>query len=199
MALAHRYPEQQPLTSGYMSEADYLVAEQHAEEKHEYVDGKLYAMADASKRHNRIAMNFVMHLSMAARQSSCAVYASDVKVRSLKHKSYYYPDVVVSCGDDNADPYYLEKPCLIVEVVSASTARKDYLEKTVAYQAIPSLQAYLLVAQDEAAVDVLLRDTDGWVLQRYEGVETNLTLPCLNLELTLAMLYEGVTFCNESA
>lgn len=109
--------------------------------------------------------------------------------------AHYYPDVVVGCAeDDDADDYYLEKPCLIVEVSSESTIRKDYLEKALVYQAIPSsLQAYLIVAQDKPQVDMLIRNTEsGWDLQQFDRLEDEITLPCLDLTLSLRVVYAGV-------
>lgn len=194
MSLAQQLDIPTAPSDGYVSETAYLAAEKAADERHEYINGKIYAMAGSSKRHNRIAMNCAMHLGMAARQSPCNVYASDVKVRVQKRNSYYYPDVVVGCAeDDNDDDYYLEKPCLIVEVSSNSTVRKDYLEKSLAYQTIASLQAYLIVAQDKPLVDMLVRDESGaWELQQFDQLTDSIHLPCLDLSLTLAMLYEGL-------
>ena len=102
-----------------MTEDEYLAGEKTAETRHEYVNGHVYAMAGASKTHNRIARNFITSLSEAADQSGCEIYFSDIKVRAEKYKSYYYPDIVLSCEDDNENDYYLSNPCLIVEVASA--------------------------------------------------------------------------------
>lgn len=179
--------------SSFVSEADYLTGEQQATERHEYVNGRVYAMAGASKRHNRIAMNCVVQMTLAARNSPCTVYASDIKVHATKHHSYYYPDVVVGCESDETSDYVLEKPCLIVEVSSDSTLRKDYLEKSLAYQAMPSLKAYLIVAQDKVQVDMLVRDVEGaWELQQFNELEAELSLPCPSLSLSVASIYEGL-------
>lgn len=40
-----------------IDEADYLHREEAATDKHELVDGEIFAMAGASERHNRIAGN----------------------------------------------------------------------------------------------------------------------------------------------
>lgn len=178
----------------YISEEDYLEGEKSATERHEYVDGKIHLMAGASKRHNRIARNFIISMEAGADQANCEVFFSDIKVRAAKHKTYYYPDVVVGCAeDDDADEYYLEKPCLIVEVTSSSTLRKDYLEKALVYQAIPSLQAYLIAAQDKPQVDMLVRDAEGsWELQQFDDLEDEITLPCLGITLSLTNIYAGV-------
>ena len=144
----------------YMTEDEYLAGEKKANTRHEYVNGHVYAMAGASKNHNRIARNFITRMADAADQKGCETYFSDIKVRSEKYKTYYYPDIVLS-GEDDGNDYFLENPCLIVEVTSASTLRKDYLEKALSYQSIESLQAYLIVSQDKPQVDMLVRNTEG--------------------------------------
>ncbi|OQX15251.1 MAG: hypothetical protein BWK73_07425 [Thiothrix lacustris] len=180
----------------YITEAEYLEAEKLAEERHEYVDGQVYAMAGASRRHSRIAVNFARKLALVDRQGNpCDIYLSDVKVRAQRAKSYYYPDVLVGCQQDEADEYYLEKPCLIVEVTSKSTEWKDYTEKALAYQKLASLQVYLIVAQDQPLVTLYYRDAEtGWEVARFDEMEQVLTLPCPDCTLTLADIYEGVDF-----
>lgn len=178
----------------YLSEQDYLAQEQGAEERHEYVDGQQYLMAGTSKRHNRIARNFITQLAVAAQTQGCEVYFSDIKVRAEQYKSYYYPDVVVGCENDETNDYYLEKPCLIVEVTSDSTLRKDYLEKAVAYQSIPTLQAYLIVAQDKPLVDRLMRTERGWWLSQFTALSDEISLPCLNTVLSVEQVYLGISF-----
>lgn len=178
----------------YITEAEYLEGEKLAEERHEYIDGRIYAMAGASKRHNRIAGN-CYRAFMDKGNGQCEAFMGDLKVRaSTQRKTYYYPDVVVGCAeDDNADEYYLEKPCLIVEVSSDSTIRKDYLEKALAYQAIPSLQAYLIVAQDKPLVDMLARNAEGsWDLHQFDRLKDEISLPCLDMTLSLQTIYLGV-------
>jgi len=179
----------------YITEDEYLSGEKEADIRHEYVNGHIYAMAGASKRHNRIARNFITRMADAADKQNCETYFSDIKVRSEKYKTYYYPDIVLSCDGDDENDYFLEKPCLIVEVTSASTMRKDYLEKALSYQAIDSLQAYLIVAQDKPQVDMLTRNADqSWELQQFSELENVITLPCLEIPLILEEIYSGVTF-----
>lgn len=178
-----------------ITEAEYLEGEKFAEERHEYVDGVVYAMAGASRRHNSIAFNIAFHLRLASRDKPCDIHLSDVKAKAQRSKAYYYPDVIVSCEQDEADEYYLEKPCLIVEVTSKSTQWKDFTEKAVAYQKLASLQVYLVVAQDQPQVTMFYRDAEGaWDVARFDNLEQSLTLPCPESTLTLAEIYEGVDF-----
>lgn len=179
----------------YITEDEYLAGEKKADTRHEYVNGHVYAMAGASKRHNRIARNFITSMSEVADKQGCETYFSDIKVRSEKYKTYYYPDIALSCDDDDENEYFLEKPCLIVEVTSTSTMRKDYLEKALSYQSIDSLQAYLIVAQDKPQVDMLVRNADkSWELQQFSELDNELVLPCLEMPLTLQEIYSGVEF-----
>lgn len=184
------------LDNDYISEAEYLEGEKYAPERHEYVDGAVYAMAGATRRHNDIAVNLTSLLRPLTRGTPCKVNSSDVKVRAAGHKTYYYPDVIVGCEADDNNEYYLEKPCLIIEVTSKSTEWKDRHEKVMAYQTLDTLQAYLVVAQDKPHVTMFYREQDSgnWWVKAYEGMETTLPIPCPELEMTLADVYEGVDF-----
>ena len=190
--LAIKTPDNPP----HITEQEYLEGEKLAEVRHEYVNGVVYAMAGTSRRHNRIAVNFARKLSLTDRQGNpCEIYLSDVKIRVQRAKSYYYPDVIVGCQHDEADDYYLENPCLIVEVTSKSTQWKDFTEKAVAYQKLASLQVYLIAAQDQPQVTLFYRDTEGtWDVARFDDLEQSLILPCPDSTLTLADIYEGVDF-----
>lgn len=182
----------------YISTQEYLDGEKISDLRHEYIDGQVFAMAGSSVRHNRIAMNIVNFLYNAADTQGgiCEVFSSDIKV-SIKHrKSFYYPDVLLSCDEtDNEDPYYKNNPCLLVEVLSNSTKDKDRVEKLLAYQTIDSLQAYIMVAQDHASVIVVSKNEQGeWFSHRYSEHDEQIILPCLDAELPVAQIYKRVVF-----
>ena len=44
--------------TGFISIADYLESELNRDIKHEYLDGQIYAMAGASKNHQRIIIEY---------------------------------------------------------------------------------------------------------------------------------------------
>ena len=178
-----------------ITEHDYLHGEKLSSERHEYVDGQVYLMAGASKHHSEIAVNLTTALRLGSRKTACKVYASDMKVRVVGRKTYYYPDVVVSCESDDADNYYLEKPCLIIEVLSASTAKRDRSEKLLAYMNIPTLQTYLLVEQDKVEVEIFYKDIEGrWWVETFNDLTAVLQLSCPELSISLAEIYEGIEF-----
>ncbi len=189
-------PTAENLNCHYISEEEYLESEKYSDIKYEYINGQVYAMAGGSKRHNSITLNIAFALRSGAKGSSCEIYSSDVKVRIKNRKTYYYPDVVVACDkSDNADNHYLEKPCLIVEVLSPSTERKDATEKLLAYQAIESLQYYLLVEQRKCHISLIYPQENGqWEIDYYTNMDDIILLNCPAMELAVKDIYETVQF-----
>lgn len=173
---------------------DYLEGEQHSTLRHEYIAGQVFAMAGASETHNRIAGNLFFHLRAAARGTPCGVFIGDMKVQVRAHEAFYYPDVILGCADDDSEPFYKSAPCLIAEVLSASTELTDRREKLIAYRTLPSLRYYLLIAQERRLVELYRRDEAGeWLHQVYDG-SGEITINCSPLQprLTLDELYEDV-------
>ena len=169
----------------------YLELEEASPVRHEYVAGVMHAFAGTSKRHNRIALNLAKILSIAAASGPCRVYMSDVKLRAASD-AYYYPDVMVACGAEGADPFVEETPCLVVEITSPSTAVIDRREKLVAYKRIPTLEAYVIVEQDERRVQRHWRDQQGvWWEAEVSGAG-RVPIPCPEVTLTLDEIYDGL-------
>lgn len=144
---------------------DYLEAERDAEVKHEWLDGFVYAMAGGSVEHGRLAANMMAALRsrLAGR---CTILSSDVMVFARKTNLATYPDGSVVCGP--LDIQRIERhgkvigeavthPTFIIEVLSDSTEAYDRGEKFAHYMRIPSLQAYILVAQTHRRIEVFHR------------------------------------------
>lgn len=165
---------------------DYLEGEKDAAVRHEYVDGEVFAMAGGSRAHNTVSGNIHTALNLAARRSNCRAYINDMKV-SIDENIFYYPDVMFDCGADS-DDYYVNKPCVIVEVISPSTVRTDMNEKRYAYQTLTSLQLYLLVDSRKQFVLGYYRTKKGWEERHFEEGET-VPIPCADLSLTFEDIY----------
>ncbi|MBU2760673.1 Uma2 family endonuclease [Acidithiobacillus sulfurivorans] len=177
-----------------LSVKEYLEGEERADIRHEYVAGQVYAMAGAKLRHNQIAGNLYGLLWQKARGSHCQVLNSDMKVRVEAVDAFYYPDVALRCGAPlSGDTLYLEDPCLIVEVLSASTANVDRREKLQAYQTLPSLQEYVLVDSEKTVVEVFRRHPEGWWYELLNDPESDrLRCQCVDLALSVGDIYAGV-------
>ena len=177
------------LRHDYISEQEYLEGEKISEIKHEYIDGSVYAMAGASKNHQRIIANLARHLGNYLNGSPCEVFFSDIKVR-VDAKTYFYPDVIVVCENDDADDYYTESPRIIVEVLSSSTRKFDHTLKRQFYQTLPSLEEYILIEQDFVQVEAY-RKTDAWKSNFYY-LDDTVTFQSLGFSLSVAEIYRNV-------
>lgn len=174
-----------------ISVEDYLAGEQHSELRHEYIDGQVYAMTGASRAHGLIVNALAFALTPAVRRKGCQLFTSDMKLRlDIGGKTvFYYPDLLLSCDPQDREAYFTRAPCLIVEVLSESTARIDRREKLLAYQGLSSLQTYLLVEQDAMRVELYRRAND-W---RVEYIEHgDIPVDCLDMSLPLTEIYADV-------
>ena len=171
---------------------DYLVGEQRSGLRHEYLAGAVYAMAGDSSDHHQIALNIAFPLRAHLKGKPCRVFVFDFKVRlGPADDVFYYPDVMVGCDSRDTHQLYLRFPKILVEVSSDSTERLDRQEKRLAYQAIETLEEYLIVAQDRT--DVLLsRRANDWRPETFDHRDQTLLLRSIDLRLPLSVIYDGV-------
>jgi len=181
-----------------LSPSAYLEWEAEQEERHEYENGKLIAMGGSSKEHNRLVRNLTTilwnHLGPLGRYE---VYPSELRVKSGVDDKYYYPDLVLTEGEEhyleNA-PDTLLNPLLLIEVLSESTETRDRGPKFEAYRAIDSLREYVLVAQDQYKIESFYRNDAGeWIVREsVAGLDGVFSFVTLDLELKLKEVYQGV-------
>jgi Uma2 family endonuclease len=162
-----------------MTADEYLAWEREQPEKHEFHDGEVFAMAGGSARHNLLSNAFGAELRAALRGKGCHVLSSDQRVVALSGRRFLYPDVVATCGElrfEAGTTDVLANPTVIVEVLSPSTEAYDRGGKWEAYQRIPSLTDYVLVAQGTASLEHFAREADGAWRYRLLGLGEVLTL-----------------------
>ena len=180
-------------TSDKLSIATYLAGENDGQWRHEFVDGRIYAMAGASERHNSVKLNVAGTLN-AVVGDPCRVFDGDMKLRIDQPGDvrFYYPDVFVSCATDNENAYVRGDAVLVVEVLSPSTERTDRYEKFAAYTSLPMLSDYALIEQAFARVEMFRRRT-GWRLETFEA-GSSVTFESIGQTMTLDQIYRRVTF-----
>ncbi len=177
---------------------EYLELERKAGHKSEYLDGQIYAVAGASPSHSVITVNLSGEVYAQLRGSKCQAYSNDTKVRTSQTGLYSYPDLSIFCGepkfhDEQKD--VLINPKVIFEVLSPSTEAFDRGRKFFRYQNIESFTDYVLVAQDEARVEHLIRQVDGaWLLYMVRGLGKTLHIASIDCSISLAGVYDRVTF-----
>ncbi len=86
---------------------EYLALDRSSEERYEYLDGHVFAMAGESLEHGDITMNLAREISTQLKKTPCRALTKDTKVRSGPEPKPFYnkkglyslPDLVVVCGD----------------------------------------------------------------------------------------------------
>ena len=183
----------------YITPQEYLALERKSHCKSEYLDGHIIAMAGASFKHSLIISNISGELHLQFKGRGCSVHTNDMRVRPNPRDSYFYPDVVVVCGEPQFEDEAFDtllNPIVIVEVLSPSTEAYDIGEKFARYQQLDSLQEYLLVAQDNVHVEHHRRHGAQWILSHYRSLEEVLLLTSIGCEVPLRDIYARVTGTN---
>jgi len=173
--------------------ADYLAWESAQPERHEYLDGDVFAMAGAEDRHVTVSMNLAFALRQHLSGSPCRTFMSDMRLHVAAANSYFYPDVLVTCSAlDVASPRVKTEPKLIAEVLSPSTAAYDRGVKFSHYRSIATLEEYVVIDLDTRSTDVYRKGADGlWVLHPFARGE-RVMLASVALELGAEQLFAEV-------
>jgi Uma2 family endonuclease len=179
-----------------ISVEEYLAMERESNEKHEYLDGEVFAMGGASLNHTLIVTNVVIELGTQLRKRDCTVHSSDLRVKVSSSGLYTYPDVVVVCGEPQFDDQIkdtLTNPALIVEVLSESTKSYDRGDKFAHYRALPSFMEYVLIAQDSPHIEHFFRQPDKrWIFHETDDIKDKIELASIGCTLSLAEVYAKV-------
>jgi Uma2 family endonuclease len=127
--------------NGTYTYADYLTW--RFEQMVELIKGKLFIMSPApASRHQQISSGLLSRILPPFDNQKCTVYHAPFDVRLIKDKkadknilTVVQPDICIVCDEKKID----EKGCLgspdwIIEILSPSTAKKDYNEKYNLYE-----------------------------------------------------------------
>ncbi len=175
---------------------EYLASERKAEYKNEYINGEIRAMTGASREHNLVSLSIASELRAQLKGRPCEVYCIDMRLRIPSANVYTYPDVVVVCGEPKLEDRHVDtllNPTLVVEVLSKSTEKYDRTAKSDYYRTLESLAEYLLVSQNEYAVELYTKQADGsWLLTSVRGLESVVELRSIGCALRLSEIYERV-------
>lgn len=182
----------------FLTPEQYLEIERKAEFRSEYFAGEMFAMAGASRQHNRITSNAVIKLGNQLEEKPCNIYSSDMRVLIESTGLFTYPDVVVTCGEERfaeTAQDNLLNPILIIEVLSDTTEAYDRGKKFELYQQIESLAEYILVSQYEIKVEQFIKQSDKtWLYSQTTAIDSIINLASIDCQLILQDIYSKVVF-----
>jgi len=150
----------------------FLEAERKSEDRHEWVNGVVYAMTRGTPEHGRITNRVVAKLLAPLLDHGCESFSPDTPIFIEATQHHTYADASLVCGplitrtvhDKNGQSIgeAIVNPAVIVEVLSSATERYDRDGKFEAYAHLSSLEQYVLVSQEERRIEVRTKQVDGW-------------------------------------
>lgn len=180
-----------------LTDVEYLRIERQAFEKSELIGGEVWLRENISETRNIIISNLFGEIGIQTRNSPCRAFSSDMRVKAKKG-NYYYPDLVVVCGErkfeDNKKDVLLN-PKVVIEVLSKSTKLKDRNEKLDSYMSLESLSDYILVEQDEMRIEHFIKVSEKeWNVRLLTESSEKIILESINCEVSLEEIYREVKF-----
>lgn len=174
---------------------EYLALERKATLKSEYLNEEIRAMPKVNFAHNFITVDIATELNIQSRGQEWEVYMSNMRVKTGAKGAYFYPDVIVCCGEPEFEDNVFDtllNPTIVIEVLSPSTEAFDKGEKFMHYQELASLREYILVSQDRVRVEHYRLTQTQWVQTEFRAREDVLTLVSIGCELPLQDIYRRV-------
>lgn len=179
---------------------EYIKQERESDNKYEYHDGRIYALAGGTINHGMLCGNIFGELrsKLKENKSKCKPYTSEIKVFIKKTNSFVYPDSMVICGEiekSELENNSVTNPIAIVEVLSKSTSSYDRGDKFYLYRQLSSLKEYVLIEQDRCVVDVHFNEnSDFWRITRYQGLDQKIHFQSIGIEISMKDLYDDLEF-----
>jgi Uma2 family endonuclease len=190
-------------SQGHTTPQEYLAFERAAATRHEYYEGQVRAMAEASMAHNRIVMNLAREVGNLLKGKPCEILSTDMRTCTPSENAYMYPDALIVCGEpEMADNRFdtLKNPVVIFEVLSPSTKQHDRRKKFHFYQQIPSFKEYILIDSTEFFVEINHRKDDGsWEVEVNADPGSPLFISSIRKGIPMEEVYRNVVFKQREA
>jgi Uma2 family endonuclease len=180
-----------------MTPDEFFEWQTRQDKNYELVDGlpvlPLKAMTGATLRHDRVTVNAMVSLGSQLRGGPCRPQSTDIAVR-IPTGAVRRPDLTIDCGPAVDSAMEAQEPRLVLEVLSPSTMNFDRIRKLDEYRSHPDIRVILLAETRTPKIGLWRRGETGWAVEEYEGSSATIALPEIGASLSLADVYEGVTF-----
>ncbi len=178
------------ITRPRMTTEEYLTWEQTQEGRYEFGGESIVEINGESLAHNLIVGNFYRTVWGQIDRRRHLVVTSGVRL--LLNGRVRYPDVIVGNAVETTAVDRVPEPVVVFEVLSPSSYRQDSQVKTLEYSQFPTIEHYVMLAQDAVWAQVWSRSGEGWVGKVYTAGMA-LRFDTVGASLGLADCYEGVT------
>ncbi len=152
-------------------------------------DGVPTAMAPTSEPHGAILgeLSGLIRNRLLATGSPCRVIvAPGVVPRVRAADNVRIPDLAVTCAPPSAEARLLDRPVLLIEILSRSNQAETW-SNVWSYTTIPSIAEILVVSSLARRADLLRRQPDGTWPEQPARIEADGTLDLASIGLTLPL------------
>lgn len=166
------------------------------EGRYEFEKGRIVQqMTGGTKCHQQIAQRIVLALLDQLEGQRWSVLP-DRGVETAE--TIRFPDVVVEPADEPADSLATTRPAIVVEVLSPSSTARDLDRKPKEYLALPTLAAYIVASQTDAACLAWVRGPDGRFPPEpaEHGSGATIEIPAHGVRLDIDDIYRGLTLTS---
>lgn len=176
-----------------MGKSEFLTWVQAHEGRYELAGSRVIMMTGGSRGHALLVRRLAAALEKRLDGNRWTVLTSDFGV-DLGPSTVRYPDVVVDVAGGEFKDLTATAPAVIAEIISPSSAKDDLGAKADEYLRLPSLSAYLVLAQEEPKARVWLRGAGGFSGKPkvIEGLDAAIEIASLGIDLPLAEIYAGM-------
>lgn len=161
-----------------------------SEVKLELIDGEIGAFANGAGAHGQVSQRIIDILRRLAKPGS-EVFSSDIALQRGDAPTYVFPDASYTTETVDPDVDSIVAPSLVVEVMSPQSVERDRVRKLDSYQAIPSVQEYLIVDSRRIWACVYRRYNAMWIHTVY-GFHDTIELSTTGSSVSMAELYAGI-------
>ncbi len=177
---------------------EYLAWESEQEFKNELIDNRVWIMCGANSRHNIIGANLIFVLYPLVDDSGFELLGSRMCLEVDPDSTYVYPDMSIVRGEPKMscrlNQHSFEDPVVIFEILSEGTEKMDRGRKKELYLQLESLDAYVLVSEEQPRVEIFRRQGGAWLYEECAGLDSTLQITAPHCEIPLSEIYRRVRF-----
>ena len=176
---------------------EYFAFEATTEERHEWLRGEVRHLPRGDYLHACLIANLTFAVHQRLVGTPWHPLGSGIQIKVIAAEFITYADLSVYHDAPSLDCHphadALFNPCVIFVVVEAATESYDKGEKFELYRHIPSLRVYVLLRQEEPAMEVFTWDDSKRIeVISFRGMDATAEIPVIGVSLPLAEIYRGL-------
>jgi hypothetical protein len=179
---------------------EYYRLERVATERSEYFQGIITDLPQSTTRQSLINANMIGELGQRLKGSPFLVCESSLRIKVPATGLLTYPfgsiyNRPIEYDEDDSEFETVTNPIILWEMLAKANEAHVRGFKAINYRQIETLQAYVLVSQNAAHVEVYHRaGARLWQLWEANGLDSEIGIPHIDVVIPLREIYDRVEF-----